>query len=939
VAGDRWERIESLCHAALARPASERLAFLAEACADDAELRHEVESLIASAESSFLETPVNATASPVGQQLGAYRILQPIGAGGMGEVFRARDTRLGRDVAVKILPAAWAADPQRRARFEREAQAIAALNHPNICTIHDVGHDRGIDFLVMELVDGVSLAARLTRGPLPFDSALARAIEIADALDKAHRQGIIHRDLKPANVMLVKAGSSKAQSDQAKLLDFGLARMAGAPAVTGAATLTEITSMTAPGAVLGTLQYMAPEQIEGRTADARTDIFAFGALLYEMLTARRAFEGVSSPDLIAAIMRDDPPSLESVKPPPPRTLTRVVETCLAKDPDDRYSTVHDLLLELRGIQADAREPLQTTAGSAVPTRRRSWPLAAGLAASIGLAGFWLGMLNRPPQTPAEQTSLDLVPPQGTTSFGGFALSPDGRTLAVVAYAAAGTHIWIRNFSSEDNQRLPGTEDGVNPFWSPDGRSLAFFSNGRLKRMDLPDGKPFAICPAAAGRGGAWFDDGTIVFAPDAFSGLMRVSAKGGEPVLLAPLDKSRGERSLRFPTAVGRRRVLYLAQHDDESMSELRLLNLDAPAASISLVRTTKQGVYADGRIFYDRQAIVVAQTLDAETGTMSGEPMSVTGSVVEGYTGQMLFTAGAKSIAWWKSRPGLSQLEWLDRAGRKLGSLGEPEALGSLDLSPDDRFAAVVKILGNQGDIWILDTTSNSSEPLVEHHASDQFPVWSPDGSRVAFQSLRGAAGNMNLYVAAIGNRSPTETIAEAPTVLRPAGWTPDGRTFAWIREPLMGSREPYALQVRRVDSTESPVETLAELPFERAQVSPDGAMVAYTLREAGQMNLYVDRFPALGSRHLVARQVGRTARWRADSRELFFTTGNDVMAASIVPGVTPTAGSATVLFHALGENWDVTRDGSRFLFAVRIAETLRTISVIRNWSPAGKR
>jgi hypothetical protein len=485
---------------------------------------------------------------------------------------------------------------------------------------------------------------------------------------------------------------------------------------------------------------------------------------------------------------------------------------------------------------------------------------------------------------------------------------------------------------------------VNPFWSPDGRSIAFFADGQLKRMDLPDGKPFNLCPAGtggdwldAGRGGAWFDDGTIV---EAYWGLMRVSANGGEPVLLAPLDRSRGEISLRYPAVIGRRQVLYHTQNDDDTKSELRLLSLDAPATSTSLVRTRKQGVYADGRIFYDRHGIVVAQTLDEETGTLIGEPIAITGGVRMGGIGQMLFTAAAGSMAWWTVRPGQSQLEWLDRVGRKLASLGEPEPLGALDLSPDDRYAAVEKTLpGNEADIWILDTASNSSELLVEHYASDQGPVWSPDGRRIAFQSTRGTAGNFNLYVVAIGNSSPIQTIVEAPASLNPAGWTPDGRTFAWIRDRPVGGGDTNALQVRHIDVRESPVQTLARLPFRAALISPDGTMVAYSLREAGQMNLYIDRFPALGPRHLVARQVRGTARWRADSRELFFTSGNNLMATGIVPGIAPTAGSATVLFPVLGEDWDVTRDGSRFLVAVPITQPLRTISVIRNWSPSSGR
>ncbi|HSC30050.1 MAG TPA: protein kinase, partial [Vicinamibacterales bacterium] len=422
---DRARRIESLCHAALARPAGERGAFLAEACGDDAALRAEVESLIAGAESapSFLESPVAAVSSPsslIGRQLGAYRIDSVLGAGGMGEVYRAKDTRLGRDVAVKILPAAFTSDPQRRSRFEREARAIAALNHPNICTIHDVGHDQGVDFLVMELVDGESLATRLARGPLSLDEALARAIEIADALDKAHGQGIIHRDLKPGNVMLARSGAGKSRATQAKLLDFGLARIMPYSLAAAAAIPADTVAKTETGAMLGTLKYMAPEQIEGRPADARTDIFAFGALLYEMLTGRRAVEGASTAAVMAAILREDPPPVH------PPGVGRVVRRCLAKDPIRRYQSARDLLNDLEEahqsvdagrLEFSDRPPLP--AGRRVSGRSVRW-LAIGL---LGAATAMAGYLLRPPTTPPSYRPLAFQ--RGVIT--GAAFSPDGQT--------------------------------------------------------------------------------------------------------------------------------------------------------------------------------------------------------------------------------------------------------------------------------------------------------------------------------------------------------------------------------------------------------------------------------------------------------------------------------------------------------------------------------
>jgi serine/threonine protein kinase len=526
---DRWRRLESLCHAALARPANERSAFLADACGDDESLREEAESLIegGDATASFLERPVGGVASAtslIGRQLGAYRIDAAIGAGGMGEVYRAKDARLGRDVALKILPLAWAEDAQRRSRFEREARAVAALNHPNICTIHDVGHDQGIAFLVMELVDGESLATRLAKGPLPLDGALARAIEIANALDAAHRQGIVHRDLKPGNVMLARTGSGTSHAEQAKLLDFGLARILPSDVVAAVPAPAD-TPMTEAGAVLGTLQYMAPEQIEGLPADARTDIFAFGALFYEMLTGQRAFAGTSTPALIAAIVRAEAPSVS------PRELGRIVHRCLAKDPIRRYQSARDLINDLE----EAKQSLDSgrlETGDARPARAgrrlsrisRAW-LAAAILVTIAVGGYLerRGLAARPTgrgeRFQLQPSDVEILP----TDVGSvLAVSPDGQW---VAFRGAGSEtneaaLYLRFIRDlEPKQIAPA---GTVPFFSPDSRWLGFFAGNAMYKVPVGGGQAQRICQVPnipSQRGASWGDDGTIVFSSDKHCGV------------------------------------------------------------------------------------------------------------------------------------------------------------------------------------------------------------------------------------------------------------------------------------------------------------------------------------------------------------------------------------------------------------------------------------
>ena len=551
---DRWQQISQVYHAALTRDPRDRAGFLREACGGDDALQQEVASLLSNERDAagFLSDPAFAAAAGIvthpdgtmltGRRIGVYQIQTLLGAGGMGEVYRARDTKLGRDVAFKILPRAFTADPDRLARFEREARVLASLNHPHIGAIYGVEESDGVHALVLELVEGETLADRLAKGAVPLDQALRIAIQIASALDTAHRAGIVHRDLKPGNIMLTRSGGASAPP-MAKLLDFGLAK-ASAPAVAGADRSMQPTpppSLTAPGTILGTCQYMAPEQLEGREADARTDIFAFGAVLYEMLTGKKAFEGTSHASVSAAIMSSDPTPISALQPLTPPALDRVVAACLAKDPDDRWQSARDVLRELKwiaetGMQVSGAAPRATT----VRTRARlAWVMAAvATAAALGIGAL---QFARPRPEPAAAIRFQVSPPAGSSIVGGAAafsqaLSPDGQRVVFGVNTAGGSALAVRSFDAVEAQVLPGTEGGAFPFWSPDSRFIGFFAQGKLKKIDVTGGPPVTLCDARARRGGTWNRDGTIVFAPNLTSGLFRVSAAGGAPAPVTTLD-------------------------------------------------------------------------------------------------------------------------------------------------------------------------------------------------------------------------------------------------------------------------------------------------------------------------------------------------------------------------------------------------------------------
>jgi serine/threonine protein kinase/Tol biopolymer transport system component len=888
-----------------------------------------------------------------GARLGSYEILSAIGAGGMGEVYRARDTRLDRTVAIKILPAALAADPQMRDRFDREARAISSLSHPHICALFDVGQQDGVDFLVLEYLEGETLDARLARsgegdkGGLPPADALRHAIEICDALDKAHRSGVIHRDLKPANVMLTKSG--------AKLLDFGLAKSA-APvvALTGLSMLpTTPPNLTAQGTILGTFQYMAPEQIEGLEADPRTDIFAFGALLFEMLTGRRAFDGKTRASLLGAILKDEPPPVSRLQPLAPKPLDRIVSTCLAKDPDDRYQSARDLLRDLKA-SSDAAETPVTAAPTPRPVSSRlAWAIAA--LAVLALSLVTVRHLRETPASadviqftipPPENASFATPPGGGTGIATQVAVSPDGRNVVFVANVEKGFQLWIRPLGAAVAQAIPGTEDGTFPFWSPDNRYIGFFANGKLKKVSVAGGQPTVLCDAASGRGGTWNRDNVIVFAPSNLGVLHRVSGAGGVAQAASTLDNGYGEGSHRFPSFLpDGRHFVYSGTIGTccppSKAGRIRIGSLDTMDAT-TLLEADSSALVASGHLLFYRNGTLMARPFDATSRQFTGDSFPIVESI--GYEGSRYASFSASDTGVLVSAYGLGQrtgrLTWMDRAGRELNTIGDPSTYRALALSSDDRRVAVVSTSGTpeNRDIWIMDAQRGMQTRFTFDAGNDNAPVWSPDNLRIVFQGTR--EGSSALRQKSADGTLKEEVLLPVDAGTTPTDWSAGGRYIAYATPqvtlgsydiwalPLFGDRKPF---------------TLVETPFNErnAVFSPDDRWLAYQSNESGQTQIYVQPFPATGGKFQVSRNGGAQPVWRSDSKELFFISSDSRMMATETAGgrfdadPTPLFTVATIANDAaFGPQYAVAKDGQRFLVNVIQQQTRSTpLSVVVNW------
>jgi Tol biopolymer transport system component/predicted Ser/Thr protein kinase len=879
-----------------------------------------------------------------GSRLGPYEIVAPVGAGGMGEVYRGRDTRLERAVAIKVLAAHLTNSPGLRERFDREAKAISSLNHAHICTLYDVGHQDGTDYLVMEYLEGETLDQRLSRGPLPPDQVLRYAIEIASALDRAHRQGIVHRDLKPGNIMLTKAG--------AKLLDFGLAKLLPSATPPAASAFTALPTaerpLTTEGTIVGTFQYMAPEQIEGKEPDARTDIFAFGAVLYEMATGRRAFTGKSQASLIAAILATEPPPISTLQPLAPPALDRVVKTCLAKDPDDRWQSAHDLLSELKWIQEAG-----SAAGVAGPVaawrksrERLAWATAAAvLVTAVAVAYLWREATREPPRM--MQSTL-LPPPKAAFNFflGVPVLSPDGRRIAFVATADGKNLLWVRPLNGLAAQPLAGTDNATYPFWSPDTRFLGFFADGKLKKIEASGGPPQTLCDAAIGRGGTWNRDGVIVFAPQPRQALYRVPASGGIATPATQLDGSRRETSHRWPVFLpDGRHFLYLVLGTvgTQAQTEADALFLGALESNerTLLLRTRWSAAYAaPGYLVFLREGSLMAQPFDAKRLQLSGEAFPVA-EQVQNYplTASTTFSTSENGLLAYEAGTGggLSQPVWFDRSGKQLDTLATPASMDSPRLSHDGRRAALtIQDSQGRGDIWIYDLARRTSTRFTFDPADDFDPVWSADDTRIVFSSSRKGGGD--LYQKAATGAGSDELLFASDDRKVATDWSRDGRVLIFM---TLGTKTRADLWALSLADRKPTVFLQTEFVESSGQLSADGRWMAYTSNESGRLEVYVQPFPGPGGKWQVSRDGGAWPAWRGDGKELFFLgTDRKLMGVDVKTGSGFEAGDPRALFTTrikLGtftREYDAAADGKRFLVNSSIGEeNVAPITLVQNW------
>ena len=864
----------------------------------------------------------------------------------MGEVYKARDTRLERTVAIKVLPEHLADSQDLRQRFEREAKAISQLSHPHICGLFDVGEQEGTAYLVMEFLEGETVADRLGRGRIPTEQLLRFAIEIAGALDKAHRQGIIHRDLKPGNIMLTKSG--------VKLLDFGLAKLkmvGGGALSTSLSTLgTEVSPgapLTERGAILGTFQYMAPEQLEGKEADARSDIFAFGAVLYEMATGQKAFAGKSQASLIASILEHDPPSISSVQPMVPPALDRVVKTCLAKDPDDRWQTAHDLESELKWI---AQVGSQAGVAAPVATRRKNRERLAWTAFGVALlvaALFAAGYVRRAPK-PAAPIRASLPLPE-KMFLGEMALSPSGTRLALMLAKAGGQPaLWIRSLDAPTGQPVTDAENAFFPFWSPDGRFVAFFTgDGKLKRVDASGGSLLLICDAERGVGGTWNRDGTIVFAPAPTSPLYRVTAGGGQPVAVTTLDASRHETAHRYPSFLpDGRHFLYMAINlsapPNNPANAIRIGSLDGKDDR-PLVPVASNAAFASGHLLYAREGTLLAQRLNGRFEP-EGEPVPIAQRASQ--SNWASFTNFTVSDGGQLLYPPLfatpSQLLWLDRGGKPSGSVGEPSVFLSPRLSPDGRRIAteVFDPARNASEIWLYKTDGSGAAKFVFGPGSHSNAAWSPDGKRIAFSSDRKAKGvRPDIWVKPVDG-GVEETLLENADNNYAEDWSRDGRFLSFQTIPAQGKRT-FQVWVLDLGSGRklTAVATGGNNGSGDSRFSPDGHWLAFDSDESGRSEVYVQAFPGPGGKWQVSAAGGVIPRWRGDGKELFYLSlDNKIMAVPIETAPAFHAGAPAPLFAVHpggGTVYDVSTDGKRFLVnSLPADQGSPPLSLLVNWT-----
>jgi Tol biopolymer transport system component len=869
-----------------------------------------------------------------GMRLGPYEIQELVGAGGMGEVYRARDTRLERTVAVKVLPTHLTASPEVRERFDREAKTISQLSHPNICALYDVGHQDGTDYLVMEYLEGETLDRRLLKGPLPIEQVIRHGVEIAAALDRAHRQGIVHRDLKPGNVMLTRSG--------VKLLDFGLAKTFQAQGPSGLTAMPTAAHLTQEGTILGTFQYMAPEQLEGKEADARTDIFALGAVLYEMTTGTKAFAGHTQASLITSIMSANPAPITVAQPLSPAALDRVIRKCLAKDPEDRWQSARDVASELKwagesGSQAGIPAPFVARRRG---RERLAWVVAAVATAAALLFGALY--LRRTP-APGERRAFVLMP-ESRSELQALAISPDDRNLVLgFENLSGGTALFLRRIGSIETKELPGTEDAADPFWSPDGRQIGFFSRGKLKRISLEGGAVQTLADADR-HGASWSRSGTIVYCQAFGSALLKVPAAGGSAEPATVLDESRQEVMHAWPKFLpdGKRFVFY-ARSADPAKSAIFLASLDSKERTL-LTPAEAGPLYADpGYLLYAREGALLAQRFDPSSRALSGEPIPLARNVAVGSSNSELGAAvGSNLLVYQVAGPRNRQLTWLDASGRSLSKIGQPVEYWSAALSPDEKLAAVAIADPElkSADLWLLDPVRATRTRLTSHRTDEFNPRWSPDG-HVYYTSDH--EGFYNLYRKPANGAGAEETVLKSDVDKWLDDVSRDGREILFSAYELKTGYDVWIYPL----NTGKPTPLIQTLFLEgSARFSPDGRWITYVTRESGREEIFLCPRAAPAKRIQVSVNGGTEPRWSKDGREIYYISPErTLMAASIVlGGETPKVSDPRPLFgnEALRWNWgnrnqasyEVASDG-RFLVAVSAEDPgARPVVAVLDWT-----
>ena len=872
-----------------------------------------------------------------GSRLGPYEIVAPLGAGGMGEVYRAKDTRLDRTVAIKVLPD-HLSSPEALQRFEREAKTISQLSHPHICALYDVGHQDGVEYLVMEFLEGETLADRLGRGSLPVEQAAKYGIQIAEALDRAHRAGVVHRDLKPANVMLTKTG--------VKLLDFGLAKLAESPAggVTGLSmqlTTPHGSNLTAAGTILGTFQYMAPEQLEGKDADARTDIFAFGSVLYEMVTGRKAFAGASQASLIASILEKQPESIIAIQPMAPAALDHVVRKCLAKDPDDRWQSAADVASELRWASETSASAIPAPRPGAETRRRIGFPrvLAASALVLLGLAaGLALSRVRRA-ASPADRSVFTILPPEKAQLGDWVALSPDGKSVAFPATMEGNTTIWVRSLNSASARSLGGTEGASFPFWSPDGRSIGFFTGNKLKRIELAGGPATILADAVAARGGSWGREGVIIFAGQASTGIFQIPASGGPPKPATTVDKSLDEVTHRWPEFLpDGKHFIYYAYTGTRGKSGNYLGELGSSRKD-RLVIGGRRAATAAGRIYFAREATLFAQKLDEKRLAPIGDAVAVAERVwfSNDYFGHSsLSVARSGTVAFRDGNPE-KQLTWFDRTGKATGTVGPARLFEEPALSPDETRVSVdgTSPETGHGTLWAIDLARGTISPLTPEDVDANDSVWSPDGKSLAYRVNKGGEGEVRIRDLSSGREVVMMQMGGLPG---PVVWSPDGKFLVCAQ-----GTDRLRLWIVDVTGREKPRVFVNEAGLRQIRFSPDGRFVAYASTESGESEIYLRRFPPTGERWQISQGGGSEPYWRGDGKEFFYITlDRRLVSLSIRTSPSVEIGKAQTLFGVptvIGtisrSSYVMTRDGQRFLFTVPVDQSLPTITLIQNAVP----